>query len=139
MRTWKHMDEQSPGPRSRGETPRETAPASLGERIRPCGPVIDEKAAGRAREALGPSDAVDRAWPALAPVFAAAPYLARIAARRPERLAALLAAAPDASLSELLAEADAAGGLDPEDGGAALRRAKAELHLLTALCDLGGV
>jgi glutamate-ammonia-ligase adenylyltransferase len=52
----------------------------LGDRIGPCGPVVDAAAATRWRERLKPaaeeggwSDCLDRAWPALAPVFAASP------------------------------------------------------------------
>jgi glutamate-ammonia-ligase adenylyltransferase len=92
--------------------------------------VIDTAAAERALSASG--EAVGDAAPALAPVFAASPYLARLATRDPEGLAALLAADPADSLAEIIAaavSADAAG----------LRRLKARLHLLTALCDLGGM
>jgi glutamate-ammonia-ligase adenylyltransferase len=80
-----------------------------------------------------------RAWPALAPVFAASPYLARLASRHPDDLEALLGAEPDAALRALVAEAETAGGLEPDEGAAQLRWLKGRLHLLTALCDLGGV
>ncbi|HEY1751323.1 MAG TPA: bifunctional [glutamine synthetase] adenylyltransferase/[glutamine synthetase]-adenylyl-L-tyrosine phosphorylase [Caulobacteraceae bacterium] len=113
--------------------------ASLAEAIRPCGPVIDDAAAERAREAVGGGALAQRAWAALAPVFAASPYLARLAARRPAELEAMLAAEPAAALAAIVAEAEAAGGLEPADGAARLRRLKARLHLITALCDLGGV
>ena len=116
--------------------------ASLGEQLRPCGPVLDKLAVERARETIAEtvwSPPLEAAWPALAPVFGASPYLASLARRDPPRLAALLADAPDRRLQEILARAEAAGALDPEAGGAELRRRKAELHLLTALADLGGV
>jgi glutamate-ammonia-ligase adenylyltransferase len=113
-------------PHARGEE------RSLARLIAPCGPVIDAAAAARAREAVGDGPGVAAAWPALAPVFAASPYLARLAGRRPDELEALLAAAPDAALDAIVAAADGAGAAE-------LRRLKARLHLLTALCDLGGV
>jgi glutamate-ammonia-ligase adenylyltransferase len=111
--------------------------APLAEIIKPCGPVIDPAAAARARESLEGGGAVlERAWPALAPVFSASPYLAGLARRAPERLARILAADPTKSLDRLLAAAGQAALR--EDGAAELRRLKAELHLLTALADLGG-
>ena len=118
---------------------------ALAQRIKPCGPVIDAAAAARTREPIeaaahedGWADMLDAAWPALAPMFAAAPYLAGLARRSPGRLHAILAEAPDARLAAILAATD---GLEapPEDMSAPLRRLKADLHLLTALSDLGGV
>jgi [glutamine synthetase] adenylyltransferase / [glutamine synthetase]-adenylyl-L-tyrosine phosphorylase len=105
----------------------------LGELMRPCGPVLDPAAAERARERLGDPPA----WPALAPVFAAAPYLASLAVREPERLSRLLTRAPDAALTTILAETAAARA--DEEATARLRILKGDLHLLTALADLGGV
>ena len=99
-------------------------------------------AAERAREVVAESvwsQALAAAWPALAPVFGASPYLASLARRDPERLASLLAAPPDARLESLLARTAAAAALDGEEAARALRRLKSELHLLTALADLGGV
>ena len=113
--------------------------AVLAEILAPCGPIVDEAAAERAREALAGSVLVERAWPALAPVFAASPYLARLASRHPDDLDALLAGEPGELLAAILFEADVAGALAPEAGAVALRRLKGRLHLLTALCDLGGV
>ncbi|WP_332658589.1 bifunctional [glutamine synthetase] adenylyltransferase/[glutamine synthetase]-adenylyl-L-tyrosine phosphorylase [Brevundimonas sp.] len=118
--------------------------ASAGPRPEPCGPVIDPAAAERARERLdeaaregGWTSSLEAAWPALAPVFAASPYLFGLARRWPDRLRAVLEEAPDARLSKLLADTGAlAGGAD--EVRASLRRLKGELHLLTALCDLGG-
>ena len=112
---------------------------TLAELIGPCGPVVDARAAERVREALGDAPGIDGAWQALAPVFAASPYLGRLAARRPQMLAGLLAGEPSAELEALVRGAEAASALGPQAGGAQLRRLKAALHLLTALCDLGGV
>ena len=111
-------------------------PAPLFARLKPCGPVIDPAAAERAREALagvwGP--ALETAWPALAPVFAASPYLAGLARRWPDMLVRILGGEPKARLEAILKQA---GKLDDVKSG--LRLLKAELHLLTALADLGGV
>ncbi|WP_420471829.1 bifunctional [glutamine synthetase] adenylyltransferase/[glutamine synthetase]-adenylyl-L-tyrosine phosphorylase [Brevundimonas sp. FT23042] len=113
--------------------------------LRPCGPVVDVDAAARAHERLfeaadagGWRDTLDRRWPALEPVFAASPYLFSIARRWPDRLQALLEQGPDARLAEVLKQTAAlSGGAD--DVRAPLRRLKGELHLLTAIADLGGV
>ncbi|MGR4865175.1 bifunctional [glutamine synthetase] adenylyltransferase/[glutamine synthetase]-adenylyl-L-tyrosine phosphorylase [Caulobacter sp. LARHSG274] len=115
------------------------------ERLTPCGPVVDPKAAERAHEAIARKAgeamaAVEAAWPALAPVFAASPYLAGLARRDGRRLPLILAADPDVRLGEILAAAAAvAAEPDFETARKALRELKADLHLLTALCDLGGV
>lgn len=117
----------------------------LAGRISPCGPITDLEAAERARirladaaQAEGWSDRLEVAWPALAPVFAASPYLFGIARRWPERLRLILDQDPEVRLAEILAQTTAL------DGGAEamrkpLRLLKAELHLLTAMADLGGV
>jgi len=118
---------------------------SLGARLAPCGPVVDAVAADRVRERLsgaasegGWSNAFEAAWPALAPVFAASPYLGGLARRWPERLRLTLEAAPEDRLAVILSATTAlSGGAD--EVRAPLRRLKAELHLLTALADLGGV
>ncbi len=107
--------------------------------LHPCGPVIDMSAAERTRERLGPSMTLDAAWPALAPIFAASPYLAGLATRDPRRLERLVLGEPDTTLADLLARTTAAAGLPAAEAGAELRRLKAELHLLAALCDLGGL
>jgi len=117
----------------------------LGERLAPCGPVVDAEAAERARERLSGSAAeagwgatLEAVWPALAPVFAASPYLFGLARRWPETLHAILTDAPDVRLEDIAARTIAlTGGAD--DMRSPLRRLKAELHLLTALADLGGV
>ncbi len=79
------------------------------------------------------------AWSALAPVFAASPYLAGLARRDPAMLERLLADDPAARLDAIVGEARAVASADIEAVKRDLRRLKAELHLLTALCDLGGV
>jgi glutamate-ammonia-ligase adenylyltransferase len=115
---------------------------SLGDRLQPCGPVFDAKAAERAREILAESGEVpglDRAWSALAPVFGASPYLASLARREPARLQGLLDADPDARLADLLQRAAALATAPSAEATRGLRRLKAELHLMTALADLGGV
>jgi glutamate-ammonia-ligase adenylyltransferase len=110
--------------------------------------VLDAKAAARAMEALsaaaaedGWSDALNTAEAALAPVFAAAPYLAGLAVRRPERLRDILRSPPEARLEAILADAlaveTAAEG--PDEAKHRLRVLKGDVHLLTALADLGGV
>jgi len=109
--------------------------SALADRLKRCGPVVDAAAAERVWEATGRVDP----WPALAPMFAASPYLSRLAIRRPEDLHAQLAGDPDVTLDTVLQEAEAAGALEPGAGAIALRRLKARLHLLTAVCDLGGV
>src|SRR5262249_42796259 len=123
-----------------------TPPRRLGPHLRPCGPIVDVRAAERAREALAQAakeggwiKALDEAWPAVEPVPAASASLAGLARRRPGQLKTVLESEPRARLRAILDEAatferDAS---DAEAVGAGLRRLKAELHLLTALCDLG--
>ncbi len=113
-------------------------PKALGERIAPCGPVIDRAAAARAHERLGDiaardgwAELLDAGWPALAPVFAASPYLTSLSHRRPDPLRRVLAEPAEARLAAVLAAEDL--------GEIRLRQLKAETHLLTALADLGGV
>ncbi|RAK58760.1 glutamine-synthetase adenylyltransferase [Phenylobacterium hankyongense] len=112
---------------------------TLAEQLRPCGPVVDAKGAARTREALGEAAAIEKAWPALAPMFAASPYLAGLARRDPPRLTTLLSSEPDARLQDLLARTAAVAQGETAAAEGDLRRLKGELHLLTALCDLGGV
>ncbi len=117
----------------------------LGARLHPCGPVIDAGAASRALESVreaaasdGWSDALEAALPALEPVVATSPYLAGLMRRWPDWLAAILRDAPEPGLADLLSRTGGlSGGAD--DVRAPLRRLKGELHLLTALADLGGV
>jgi len=120
---------------------------ALFENIAPCGPVIDAIAASRVLDDLRPvagaegwSAMLERAWPALAPVFGASPYLAALARRDPARLARVLGGDPARRLGAILAAAKACGrGAVAGSGEARLRRLKGELHLLVALCDLGGL
>ncbi|RZJ04530.1 MAG: bifunctional [glutamine synthetase] adenylyltransferase/[glutamine synthetase]-adenylyl-L-tyrosine phosphorylase [Brevundimonas sp.] len=122
---------------------RPTAP--LIDRLKPCGPVVDADAAGRAHERLseaaveaGWSAELEAAWPVLAPVFAASPYLFGLARRWPDMLKGVLDTDPDARLADILSRTvGLIGGGD--EMRAPLRRLKGELHLLTALADLGGV
>ena len=111
--------------------------SALGPRLRPCGPTLDGEAVERAFEALGGLTATTAAWPALAPIVAASPYLAGLMQKGPARLEALLSAEPEVSLDRILMDARSA----PPDEAlpAVLRALKAELHLLCALADLGGV
>jgi len=119
--------------------------SGLAGKLKPCWPVLDAELAARTREPAlaaaregGWLETLDAAWPALEPVFAAAPYLAGLARRGPERLRTILEIGPDRRLTEILAATEAlTGGAD--DLRAPLRGLKADLHLLTALCDLGGV
>jgi glutamate-ammonia-ligase adenylyltransferase len=117
----------------------------LGDRIRSPGPVVDPEAAQRARSRLSDLaasdhwlDGLDPAWPALAPMFAASPYLFGLARRWPEALRDTLGDDADARLDAIVARTIAlTGGAD--DMRSPLRQLKAELHLLTAVADLGGV
>lgn len=111
----------------------------------PCGPVVDAEAAARAHERLfeaaaegGWTALLQLHWPSLAPVFAASPYLFGLARRWPGTLRLLLEQGPEARLADVLSRTEAlTGGAD--DLRSPLRRLKGELHLLTALADLGGV
>ena len=121
---------------------------TLAAKLTPCGPVVDPPAADRLRRDLGEAAAeggwaalLGEAWPALAPVFSASPYLAGLARGEPERLRRLLEHEPTESFEESLeaVEAVRAGGTDADDAAVRLRMLKKDVHLLTALCDLGGV
>ena len=113
---------------------------SLADRLRPCGPVADPALAARVLEG-GVADAVadPSVRAALAPIAGASPYLGGILRREPRLLADLLASDQDARLEDLLARTRDAGALELDAARPALRRLQAELHLLTALCDLGGL
>ncbi len=106
-----------------------------------CGPIADEGAAERCFEvlaaALGPLP--DDLTPKLAPILGASPYLAGLMRKDPDRLARLLDAEPDAAFQQILTDTAATQTLGLDAAMIALRRLKAETHLLTALCDLGGV
>src|SRR4051812_45996998 len=78
---------------------------SLADLLQPCGPVVDAKAAERLRSVVaeaGWTPALEQAWPAMAPVFAASPYLANLVRRDPGRLAAMLQDTPEARLTSIL-------------------------------------
>ena len=89
--------------------------ASLASQLRPCGPLVDAKAAARAREIIGEEgwpEALETAWPALEPVFGASPYLASLARRDPARLVSLLEDEPDRRAADILARTGAAAALE---------------------------
>jgi glutamate-ammonia-ligase adenylyltransferase len=111
---------------------------TLSTRLKPCGPIVDAAAAERAREGLGGE--AGTSWPALAPAFAASPYLTRLA-QRPDRPRLILAEAPEQRLDAILRETAAleAQAGDAEAVRVGLRQLKGDLHLLVALADLGGV
>jgi glutamate-ammonia-ligase adenylyltransferase len=117
----------------------------LGKRLRPCGPSVDVHAAERLRESLisdiGSEPAILKtAWPALEPAFAASPYLNMLARTDAARLIRIITNDPDEHLDRLLRNTLAVGHRsDIQAAQAELRHLKSELHLLTALCDLGMV
>lgn len=111
----------------------------------PPGPVLDVAVVERQHAVLCQAadegawrDLLDQAWPAIAPVFAASPYLFSLARRRPQLLQTLLQAEPSAHLTDLLGRTRALEG-GVEEARVPLRQLKSELHLLTALADLGGI
>ena len=113
---------------------------ALGACIQPCGPVIDPRPADRLLDAVGALGPLSpQARSALAPIFGASTYLAGLARRDPARLVRLLESDPDAHLETLLGATRVLAAELPETVGPGLRRLKAEIHLLTALADLGGV
>jgi glutamate-ammonia-ligase adenylyltransferase len=84
--------------------------------------------------------ALKAAWPALEPVFAASPYLNTLARIDAARLMSIITDDPDEHLEFLLKRTMAAGHQgDFQMAKAELRYLKSELHLLTALCDVGMV
>ncbi|ACL60321.1 bifunctional [glutamine synthetase] adenylyltransferase/[glutamine synthetase]-adenylyl-L-tyrosine phosphorylase [Methylobacterium nodulans] len=129
--------------------------APLLDRIR-TGPLLSE--AERARDRLadllqaldavpdhaGLAAALRRDGPVRALVLGLAdhsPFLWGLIAREPDRLARLLAQAPEAAHADLVAAQWAAGaaGAPREAVACALRRNRAEHALLIALADIGGV
>ena len=121
--------------------------ASLGGSLRPCGPVLDLPGAARTLEILAPiaraeewSAELTEAWPALAPAFAASPYLSALSRQSPERLARILRRNPEERLGEILRATQTAAKIgDTPRAESRLRALKSELHLLAALADLGGI
>ncbi|KQR61014.1 bifunctional [glutamine synthetase] adenylyltransferase/[glutamine synthetase]-adenylyl-L-tyrosine phosphorylase [Brevundimonas sp. Leaf168] len=117
----------------------------LADSLTPAGPVTNIAAADRLHETLteaadadGWRETLDAAWPALAPVAGASPYLAGLMRRRPAHLRSLLEADPVEALERIIRDTDALDA-EPDAVRAPLRVLKADLHLLTALADLGGV
>ena len=117
----------------------------LADSLTPAGPVANPAAADRLHETLteaadadGWRETLDPAWPALAPVAGASPYLAGLMRRRPAHLRNLLEADPVEALERIIRDTDALDA-EPDAVRAPLRVLKADLHLLTALADLGGV
>ena len=113
---------------------------ALSSRISTTLPLTDEARARRARERIGASvyDAWGEGADFLDAVFAAAPYLARTAARRSETLRRLAGESPEALVEAACAAAREAATLDEDAAMKALRLAKLDLHLVTALADLSG-
>ena len=74
-------------------------------------------------------------------VFAAAPYLARLSQRRPDTLQACLIETPDRLIAMAIDNLRIAGAGAPDAAAldTALREAKSDAHLVTALADLAGV
>ena len=117
----------------------------LADRLRPCGPSVDSPAAARLRDSLANSlghepAILTAAWPALEPAFAASPYLNMLARTDAARLMRVITSEPDEHLDLLIKSTLAVGyQRDIEIAQAELRYLKSELHLLTALCDIGMV
>lgn len=116
-------------------------PPALPDRITAALPLTDAARAKRVRQRVGPS--AYEAWGEgagfLDAVFAAAPYLGRLAARRPQTLIRLAGEPPETVIAATCVAARRAGALDDEAAVmAALREAKADLHLAVALADLAG-
>ena len=116
--------------------------------LKPCGPVIDAAAAMRLLDRLGPQaqdggwrPILEAAWPALAPIVGASPYLAGLARSSPERLRLILSEDPALRLASILSQTAAVetGDADFDTAARTLRLLKADIHLLTAVADLGGV
>jgi len=101
--------------------PHSVAMTRLADRLTPCGPVIDGKAAERTREILTEkldgAPTLEAAWPALAPVFGASPYLSGLARRRPKALLQTLDSDPAERLAGILADAEAVGAESDSDEG----------------------
>ena len=115
--------------------------AVLPDRITTTLALTDAARAKRVRERVG-AEAYE-AWGEgadfLDAVFAAAPYLGRLAAQRRKTLARLAKTSPETVLADACTAAREAGRLDDEAAAmAALRQAKADLHLTAALADLAG-
>jgi glutamate-ammonia-ligase adenylyltransferase len=122
--------------------------APLANLIHASGPTLDPLAVQRTFEGVsetaareGWDAALEQAREALEPVFGASPYLAGLARRNPERLGAILTASPEDRLAAILEQTRAVETDERELTSAQqrLRALKGDIHLLTALCDVGGV
>jgi len=89
-------------------------PIPLAYSLTPAGPVTNIAAAERLHETLiqaadadGWRETLDAAWPALAPVAGASPYLAGLMRRRPAHLRSLLEADPVEALERIIRDTDA--------------------------------
>ena len=118
----------------------------LAEHLTPCGPILDAPAAERVFEALtkasakdGWSALLDKAWPGLAPIAAASPYLAGLMRRSPDRVRSILCASPEDRMEQVIQDCQSVLAMTPEAGGRVLRGLKADAHLTIGLADLGGV
>ncbi|MHA6288289.1 bifunctional [glutamine synthetase] adenylyltransferase/[glutamine synthetase]-adenylyl-L-tyrosine phosphorylase [Maricaulis sp. CAU 1757] len=100
----------------------------------------DDTQAVFARFDAAAQPALDAAGPFLASVFAAAPYLRRLARRRPHTLTACVVESPESLIKGILRRLETDGRAAPDVAGLdrVLRRAKADAHLVTALADLSG-
>ncbi|GGE50939.1 glutamate-ammonia-ligase adenylyltransferase [Marinicauda pacifica] len=104
-------------------------------------PVCDTERAARVRARL--PDAAREAWAEASgfvdAVFAAAPYLGRLAVRRAETFLRLARDSPEAVIADAIERARAVAELSDHDEAArVLREAKSDLHLAAALADLSG-
>jgi glutamate-ammonia-ligase adenylyltransferase len=127
--------------------------SSLVDRLHPCGPVLNTETADyvfnemfEVAVAEGWRDVLRQAENAIKPILAASPYLTGLMRRDPQRLRETLISAPEARLRAILLAAEAietqAASLETPDVAATkkiLRHLKADVHLLTALADLGDV
>jgi glutamate-ammonia-ligase adenylyltransferase len=127
--------------------------SSLVDRLHPCGPVLNAESADYVFNELfevavaeGWRDVLRLAENAIKPILAASPYLTGLMRRDPQRLRETLISAPEARLKAILLAAEAietqAASLETPDVAATkkiLRHLKADVHLLTALADLGDV
>lgn len=125
---------------------------ALGHMMTPAGPVLNDAVASgfledlrltligeKARE----EDLVilDRSRDALKPIIAASSYLSSLMRRHPLMLIDHLGAQPLLKLEEILEKTKqlASHEVDCDDAKSKLRYLKSAIHLLCALCDLGGV
>jgi len=127
---------------------------SLRERLRQAPIVHDHNQANRVLAELGERARQDAALAGLsellqqapsrhllAGIFGASSFLTALIERDPARLLAAFASSPEARFEELCraARAATAAAQSSADAMVSLRVFKAEVALLTALCDLGGV